>query len=166
MLRGPLFSRRSGVAAALAIMLIFLGCMSFEGTHVDRTEIVPPPEAPNPNLVGDGLLEQQGRGTIRGLAEEDVYFPVPYISPPNLELIGDSENVQLEYQRRDHFRIKNWSNNRHYVATFGWKAKGVKVLIGAPSLPLALHPYEGPVPDETHGPRKALPSEPVPVSQP
>ena len=157
MLRGPLFSRSGAIAAGVALLLIFLGCMSFEGSHVDRTEVVSPPEVPNPYLVGDGLLEQEGRGAIRGLAEEDVYYPVPYISPPNLELEGDPEFVRLVYQRRDHFRIKNWCNNTHYVGSFHWKARGVKILVTAPPPP---------GPNSNLPTPRTLPQEPVPVSQP
>jgi hypothetical protein len=155
--QGMLISRRSAIVAGIVTLLIFLGCMSFEGTHVDHTEILPPLEIPNPNLVPDGLQEQEGRGTISGRSELDVYYPVPFFGPPNLELQGDPEDVKLMYQRRDHFRIKNVSDNTHYVASFSWKARGVKALIAAPPTP---------GPTATVPPPRTLPSEPLPVSQP
>ena len=153
MLRGPLISRRAGVAAALATVLIFLGCMSFEGTHVDRTEIIPPPEIPSPNLVADGLIDQNGRASVSGNCELDIYYPIPFFGPPNLTLEGDNENVKIMYQRRDHFRVKNTCANEHYSARINWQARGVKALIAPPPPPVTLSSGK-------------LPSEPVPVSQP
>ena len=152
--QGPLFSRRAGVTAAVVIVLIFLGCMSLGGdTHV---EVVAPEaqESPNPNLVADGMLEQDGRATIPGGSEQDVYYPIPFFGPPNLVLTGDTNYVKLISQRRDHFRVKNVSDNTHFQGSIHWQAKGVKALVLAPGATLNAPPLRG------------LPGEPVPVSQP
>jgi hypothetical protein len=51
-----------------------------------------------------------------------VYYPVPYASPPNLEIHDSFHNCRILEQRADGFRIVQ----DNPVLTFTWTARGVK----------------------------------------
>jgi hypothetical protein len=123
------------------IALIFLGCMSFSfGGHYD----VPP----------DGeVLTQKGQVTVKGGCEQDVYYPVPYASPPNLDANDTFDHAELLEQRADHFRVRNTSA---LAICVNWKARGVRCL-GTPAV--APVPAPAPAPAATDPP----PPEPVPL---
>jgi hypothetical protein len=147
-------SRLLVVGAALLILSIMLGCLSFGGeTHEIVHSVVSEPAGP---LVGNGILEQEGSVRLPPHSEQDVYYPVPYISPPNLVLGDDASRCELVSQAHDHFHVKNADYCSRGVT---WKAKGIKVLItGQPtSAPASTGAWEAqPAPQQ-------LPAEPVPV---
>jgi hypothetical protein len=152
-------SRGRAVVAGTVTLLIILGCMSFEGSHVDRVEHVvslpsSPAESPDPNLVADGELRQNGMTKIGAESEQDVYYPVPYLTPPYLELSLMRDNIKLIEQRRDHFRVKNIASDEKTIV---WEAKGTRALLKPVSVVAA--PQEAPPP-------KKLPAEPEPVLTP
>jgi hypothetical protein len=82
---------------------------------------------------GDGILEQEGEVTLARGAIQDVYYPVPYISPPNLTVDSPLQECALVSQKVDHFRVENTCTSGSVSAH--WKAKGVKVLLAAPAGP-------------------------------
>jgi hypothetical protein len=154
MLGRLLVSRCSGIVAAIIIVVIFAGCMSLQlgGTHEDV--VASAPEMPVSTLPGDGVLEQAGTETVgEGHGVLDVYYPIPYISPPHLSVSSTFDEVKLIEQRRDHFRVRNTGA---FARKFDWKATGVKLLLAAPPPPPA-PPGEAPAP-------RRLPAEPVPVA--
>jgi hypothetical protein len=117
------------VAAAVVTLLIFLGCMSIS-IGEKTTEI-----------VNDGSFVQEGNVRLRAGAEQVIWYPIPYASPPNLQM-DDDDCVILE-QREDHFRVGN--TDHHFSSSTHWKARGVKATpppvdpppLAAPGLPPA-----------------------------
>lgn len=105
-------SRPVGVVAGALMLLIFLGCMSLS------IKIGCKPEP-------DGTTCQEGKVYLRQGQEVDVYYPVPYASPPNLELSGDSDNCEIIEQKADYFHIRYKGS---IYAKPHWKARGQKCL--------------------------------------
>jgi hypothetical protein len=156
MLGRLLVSRVSGIVAGVVILVIFGGCMSLQfGGGETREEVVnsPPPETPVSYVPGYGLLEQTGTETVgAGHSVLDVYYAIPYVSPPHLTISSTFDEAKVIEQRRDHFRVKNTGA---FARSFHWKANGVKVLLTPP--PVATPAPEPPA-------RLRLPAEPVPVA--
>lgn len=93
-----------------------LGCMnlSFGGRH----EYVSSPK--DGESVTDGL--QRGKAYAGYAQELSVYYPIAYVSPPNLEFEDDAKSqLVIVDQKPDHFRVKN----THVGVEFTWKARGV-----------------------------------------
>jgi hypothetical protein len=76
---------------------------------------------------GDRLI-QQGKVMVAIGGEHEVFYPVPFASPPNVQLEGNGVNwnaIKLTEQKPDHFKIKS-------TADFGlaqeirWRAEGVR----------------------------------------
>jgi hypothetical protein len=61
--------------------------------------------------------------------EQDVFYPVPYISPPNLVVHDSFSCVMVTEQKPDRFRVK-----ANGPVDFTWKARGVPV----PTVPVQL----------------------------
>jgi len=122
------FSRTAGVLAGVLLIVIILGCMSIQigGKSFHN------------GLTQDGLFLQEGETTVAAGAEQDVYYSVPFASPPNLELCGLLNDCVLVEQHADHFRVRNPG---HFSRDVDWKAKGVKA---AP--PSCMAPPLAPVP--------------------
>jgi hypothetical protein len=83
-----------------------------------------------PRLAPGGarVLEQTGRAQIKAGQEGEVHFPIPYESPPNVELenLSDFSNTQIAKTEPHGFRWKNSGpNNAFNNTTAGWRAKGV-----------------------------------------
>jgi hypothetical protein len=110
--------RGAAIVLGSAFLAICLGCASFQfGGH---TEVVPPaPAVAAPS--DDPAITQSGTGTSRGGNEQDVFYPVPFASPPNLEVHDIIGHVVVTEQRPDRFHVKN------VVHEFTWKARGVPV---------------------------------------
>jgi hypothetical protein len=135
--------RIAATMAAVACVVIVLGCMSFSigGKTVIRT-----PDG-NP-------FEQAGAIEIRPGAEQDVFYAIPYASTPNLEIDSTFDDVELVEQHADHFRVRNTSNGL-LSRTVEWKARGVK---GLPLAPITVVPPP-PAPAASSNP----PPPPAPV---
>jgi len=81
-------------------------------------------------LRGGQTLSQQGKFWIGAGASEDVYYPIPYSSPPNLQVEFSQgpftlQNVKIIEQKPDHFKIECPSplGGR---AEFRWRAEGLR----------------------------------------
>jgi hypothetical protein len=161
--------RRALAACALTTLAIVVGCMSF--SVGGRNEIVSCDADLPPNAASGDLLEQHGRLTLAPGAEQDVYYPVPYVSPPNLTLgppplpdganwgtmsFGDDEvkHFEIVLQRRDRFRVRNTGL---FERSVGWRAKGLRLVLVAPA---PVVPVAAPPPDVK--PERQLPPQPVP----
>jgi hypothetical protein len=109
-----LIERGFAAVGAMSFLACSLACMSF--TIGGKTENVTPDE------VGG---RQHGKLQVAPGQEAVVYYPSPYMSPPNLEF--DDANVtktcQIVEQRPDGFRVRNTSVSTLDV---GWQARGVK----------------------------------------
>ena len=150
-------SRGRAIVAGTVTLLIVLGCMSFEGgSHVEHVVSLPTStaDALDANFVADGELEQHGMTKIGAESEQDVYYPVAYLTPPYLDLDLMRDNIKLIDQRRDHFRVKNIASDEK---TIMWKAQGTKALFKP--APVAAPQQEAPAPMK-------LPAEPQPVVTP
>jgi hypothetical protein len=137
-----------GSLSMAALTLIILGCMSLSFGGRNYTT----------NFVDDeGVLCQEGCVTFRACEERTVYYPIPYASPPNLDLKprGSFTDVTLLDQKADHFRIA-WGGQFPPVGAqeVKWKAKGVRLCApcAAPATP--------------GSPPPNLPELPTPVEKP
>jgi hypothetical protein len=91
--RSGWLNRRVGLAAGLTLLVIALGCMSFS---IERPEHV--------TYVGnDAVLEQKGEVTIHSGQIVDVYYPIPYGSPPNLTIDDSFHHYEVIDQKPDFF---------------------------------------------------------------
>ena len=124
-------ARSTAVTAVLACIVIILGCMSI--TIGGRTTVDTTSE--------DGMLIQEGETQVGAGAERDVFYPIPYASPPNLEIDSTFNHYQLIDQKEDHFRVRNTSNA--FCLKCEWKARGLK---GSASV-APFHPAELTVPE-------------------
>lgn len=105
---GPLFT-----AFGFAVFIGFsLGCMNLG--------LGGPTEVVTPMVVEKGV--QRGKSFAPYAQEMTVYYPQPYVSPPNLEFEdeGKSQLIIID-QKPDCFRVKN----THVGREFMWKARGV-----------------------------------------
>jgi hypothetical protein len=108
-----------GATAGVLTALTFLGCMSISIGKFGSTCTV------------DGLVEHGGETEVQAGAEQDVYYPIPYATIPNLKLTGThSSAFVLVEQREDHFRVKNTSSCCQEV---GWKSRGLRASPCAPA---------------------------------
>ena len=72
----------------------------------------------------DGRLKQDGKVTVGGHGEREVFYAVPFAGPPNLELHGFDENaVIFKEQKADHFTLQNKGPFQQEVR---WKADGIR----------------------------------------
>lgn len=146
-----LLSRPVGALAGVVIVLIILGCMSlsFGGLSIGcKTE-------------PDGTVCQEGKVSLHQGQEFDVYYPVPYASPPNLEISGDSDNCEILEQKADHFRIRC---KGAADAAPHWQARGLKPPAAAPTV-IVTPPAPPAVPPPTEGAPIPLPV-PTPMPTP
>jgi hypothetical protein len=120
-----LTSRKAGVAAGALILVIILGCMSIAigNRSTEESSITP-----------EGTLVQTGEAMVQDHDTETVYYPVPYISPPNLEISSSFDDCVVVEQAGDHFRVKNPSA---FCRKVTWKARGLRVSVTPPPPPNA-----------------------------
>ncbi len=120
--------------ALVGLMMISCMSLSFGG----RTYEAPEAECGSSPACGckqvDGVLVQKGQINLRGQLSPEVvqtvYYPVPYASPPNLQVGGDGfldEAIVLVEQHPDHFKYRTSGSH-----VFGgsipirWTARGVR----------------------------------------
>jgi hypothetical protein len=145
-----LLSAPVGLTAASLMLAIFMGCMSLSMSIGCKTG-------------PDGTTCQEGKVSLREGQELEVYYPVSYASPPNLEISGESNDCEIIEQKADHFRIRYKGS---FDATPHWKACGQKgpPPAAAPTV-IVTPPSPPPVPPPTNGPPTPLP-QPTPVPTP
>ena len=116
-------ARRSlAVLAFMITLIIFLGCMSF---NIGTTVVEP--------AAGE-VLVQTGKLQPTGETEQDVFYPIPYASPPNLTIDDTfASDVVIVDQQPDHFRVR-FVKNKPLVRVFGveWTAKGLRAAATKP----------------------------------
>jgi hypothetical protein len=152
-----LLSRPAGALGGGVIVLIILGCMSlsFGGLSIGcKTE-------------PDGTVCQEGKVSMHRGQELDVYYPVPYASPPNLELSGDADKCEIVEQKADHFRIRC---KDPCDATPHWQARGLRCPPPAPTPTVIVTPPASPPappPPTNDSPPATIPlPAPTPVQTP
>jgi hypothetical protein len=149
-----LFSRPAGAIAGILLVALFIGCMniSFGGRTSHGS-------ANDPDLCC-----QEGIVKLNPGEDRIVYYPIPYQSPPNLEIEAESfrsDSVSLLEQKEDHFRIV-WKKEElvfpRSSVQVTWKARGVRGVQPQGVSPLA--PVESAPPPPT-----PLPVRPIPVEK-
>lgn len=120
--------RLAAACAVVVLAVIFLGCMSIEiGGFGGR-------------CMENGVLHQKGSIELQPGAEQDIYYPVAYGRPPNLELDACLDHYVLLEQKEDHFRVRN--RDASGTTTLRWKARGMPagaqppVIVTGPPAPL------------------------------
>jgi hypothetical protein len=78
------------------------------------------------DLFGGGdTLVQQGKAVVIKNQALEVYYPIPYVSPPHLSLSGFFPgSCALVEQKPDHFKIENMGNL--YSVEVEWRAEGIR----------------------------------------
>jgi hypothetical protein len=127
--------RTVGLVACGVLLFIFLGCMSI--AIGNRT--------PDGVVLESGTLVQKGEAVVPSSTELDIYYPIPYARPPNLELDTDFEDGVLVAQQEDHFRVRNTHAFRRSVK---WTARGIRATEPAPVA--APEPPGPPPPEPVH----------------
>lgn len=131
--------RRAALVTGAFAVLSMLSCMSFNiggKVYECKTE--------------DGLLIQQGQARVPAGVEQDVYYPVPYASTPNLETSDCWSSTIVVMQCPTHFRVRNTSDSVERVEWTVRGVRGVPVAVGGPG------PALGP-------PSSLPPPRPIPV---
>lgn len=108
----PRWQRRAATVGGLLFTAFALGCMSL--SFGGRTEVVP----------ADGPCgAQTGQVNVPGQEEAVIYYPVPYLTPPNLVLDAGCVSCRIVDQKPDHFRVKNLGAGAELIT---WKSRGLK----------------------------------------
>lgn len=107
-----LLSRLILLCCTVVLIAIIVGCMNI---CLDRSV----------GVGADGLCKQTGSFTVKGGEEIDVYYPLPYGSPPNVTFnsVFKTYEIVLVSQYPDHFRVKNTG---HFAGEVTWEAKGLR----------------------------------------
>jgi hypothetical protein len=132
--RDRLLSRKVGALATVSLAVIFLGCMSL--SFGERTVVETHPE--------HDVLTQEGSVSVLEGEVREVYYPIPYASPPNLDVRDCFHDCMILDQKPESFRVRNPTHSSIEVK---WKARGVRCVVPASTLP----------------PPPGLPPTPVPV---
>lgn len=120
-----LLSRPVGITAGAVLVAIVIGCMSVQIGGKSYTCA----------SLEDGVFVQEGEVWVPAGGMQQVYYPVPYCAPPNLELDPSANKVQVAEQRSDSFTVNNSSQHRIRVP---WKARGLRA--APPVVPSPLPP--------------------------
>jgi hypothetical protein len=120
--------------ALICLPLLATGCIALSFGGCEHAE-------------ASGVLTQSGKVTCKCESQVTVYYPVPYASPPNLEIHDQARNFSLLEQRADCFRIVQVSPG---LPNVDWTARGVRspatiapsTSDPAPSVPPATVPQE------------------------
>lgn len=106
--------RTAGVAAGTATILVVLGCMSIEiGTRKEECC----------HTTAEGTLVQTGCTTVQEKTTQRVNYPIPYATPPNLEIDSTFDDCTIASQEADHFCVENPNAFSRKVT---WKARGLR----------------------------------------
>ena len=134
----PLLTRQAGILAAVAVLVVVLGCMSISIGKFSGTE-------------ADGVFCQEGEVTMAAQELREVFYPVPYAHSPNLEVSSTFHDCKLVSQREGSFQVRN---EAYHSVTMSWKARGLRAAPVAviPAVPAAPElPPPAPVPAESTG---------------
>jgi hypothetical protein len=113
--------------AVIAWTVIILGCMSISigGRHVTTGH------------HEDGAFVQEGKVQLGPGCEQDVFYPIPYACPPNLQIDRGCHHCVLVLQKEDRFRI---CNPGVFARTVEWTARGVRAMPPPPVVPVPATP--------------------------
>ncbi len=103
---GSVWARGLVCLGGLLFVGFSLGCMNL---NFGGKNDVSSPTSQEDKSATEGL--QRGKAFVPPGGEVCVYYPVPYLSPPNLEF-EDSDSkrrIQIVEQRPDYVRLKNTS---------------------------------------------------------
>jgi hypothetical protein len=129
-------SRPLVAGAAVLLVAIVLGCMS---VSVD----------PSNTTMDDGVCKQTGTVSVLPGEEVEVFYPKPFATTPNLQIISPLGECRAVAQYPDRFRVRN--TGVLFDREITWEAKGILPAV------IATPPAPGSAP--------ALPANPTPVGQ-
>jgi hypothetical protein len=146
-----LFSRPAAAVAAATVALIFLGCMSI--SIGCRTA-----EEAKSCADDSGVLTQEGKVPLYVGGRQTIYYPIPYASPPNLELHDPHHYYDITEQKEGYFILccSGFTGFWQEAQAVTWKARGVRCPPPAP-------PASAP-PAENAPPPALLPPSPEPTT--
>lgn len=151
--RKTIRNRFATATAALAFVVIITGCMSL--SIGGRTN-----QVVSSSSTEDGVYQQEGTAHLKGGGDADVYYPVPYQRPPNLELTNDDHHCEIVEQKEDHFRVHN---GHAFHEDIHWKARGLRVVARTGPIPA---PAPSPAAEPVLPPPSVSPGTPPPPSPP
>jgi hypothetical protein len=77
-----------------------------------------------------GTVMQEGQIVFNGVGIQEVYYPLAYVSPPNLQVTQNDSRGAVQFkvteQKPDHFKIEQISSTG-YTVHFKWRAEGVRL---------------------------------------
>src|ERR1700730_3352638 len=73
-----------------------------------------------------GILTQDGKILIRPGSEQIIYYPIGFVSPPNLELEDGSHYCDTVEQKEGYFRVRFHTGFWTSQESLTWKARGVR----------------------------------------
>jgi hypothetical protein len=165
--------RRDDVGPACPVKLAW----TTRGVRGVGPEVTATPAIKRPPIVctsfaqeREGVIAQSGAVALRGPRPQTVYYPIPFVSTPNLALDSsedgddaEEDGWELLEQQRDHFTIRRMGS----PIELKWTAKGLQAL--SPTAPGTVVPvsHEQPAPPAPAPAKEpALPSRPIPVDSP
>lgn len=98
-------------SSALLLAALTMGCSSLHYAH----------------FMDPGVLVQEGKAPIHSLTNNTVYYSVPFLSPPNLEVAysdGRKAVVKITDQRADRFTFEVDAIGNGVGETVTWTARG------------------------------------------
>jgi hypothetical protein len=129
------------MAACLSLLAV-LGCMSISIGNSD---------------CAAGEFKQEGTFRVQTGQEVLVYYPVPFGSPPNLEVEDTFGLCEIVEQKENYFRVRYGKNVTGWH-TYSWTARGIH----APSAVTVVAPTTVVTGNDAPAPATMLP--PVPVT--
>jgi hypothetical protein len=116
------------VLGVICLPLLSTGCicLSFGGWGHDSGE-----QCESKHHDSDGAVTQKGSLTFGNGEPVTVYYPVPFASPPNLEIRDQFNKCRIIDQRADCFRIVQDGPS---VPSVHWTARGITTPASTPSV--------------------------------
>lgn len=121
--RQSIRERAKIVAAVLFGLVCGISCLSIDlGSHTVESPLA-------------GTLKQEGSLNDVTFSSRiaTVYYPRPYVSPPNLELTSSQsifpalDSFEVIEQKADHFTVRRRSEGFFNSIVYKWKAEGIPV---------------------------------------
>lgn len=107
------------VGAGCLWVFIILGCMSLS---IGGSHIIP--------LSDHEPFCQRGSTALGPEGEREIYYPIPFASPPYLEVEDPLAKYVIVEQHADHFRIRG-VRDRFPSEEVRWKARGLRAPLPA-----------------------------------
>jgi hypothetical protein len=118
-IRKVLFSRIAAFLGGVLSLLVVLGCMNFGSLQPAEVKVGAAADEP-------GVLKQDGKTVTRPGKDQVIYYPMPYTSPPNLQVTDGANACEIVEQTERYFRVR-FPANAPAQQDVTWTARGPRV---------------------------------------